>query len=88
MRDKFGAQFFGVGVDEETQLGDDGEPNVIGPDGEVMVLAVGLNCCSNKAVLRGVGGGGFGLGGREGGLKERAALLEFYAAGSFKMVEG
>ena len=64
-------------------MGDDGEPNVVGADCEVVVLAVGLDCCPNKAVLRGVGGGGFGLGGREGGLKECAALFGFFAAGSF-----
>ena len=68
MRDKLGAQFFSVGVDEETYLGDDGEPNVVGADCEVVVRAVGLDCCPNKAVLRGADGGCFGLCG-EGGLK-------------------
>ena len=69
-------------------MGDDGEPNVVRPDDEVVVLAVGLNGCADKAILGGVGGGGFRLGGGEGGLKQCAALFGFFAAGSFQMVEG
>ena len=83
VRDEFGAQFFGVRVDEETQLGDDREPNVVRPDGEVVVLAVGCNGCADEAILRGVGGGAFGWSGGEGGLEECATLFGFSPAGSF-----
>ena len=57
-------------------------PDVVGADGEVVVLAIGLNGCVDEAVLGGVGGGGFGLGGGEGGLEECAALFGFSAASS------
>lgn len=55
-------------------------PDVIGANGEMVVLAVGCNGCADEAVLRGIGGGGFGWSGREGGLKECAALAGFFAA--------
>ena len=64
-------------------MGDDGEPNVVRPDGEVVMLAVGLNGCADEAVLGGVGGGSFGLGGGEGGLEECATLFGFSPASSF-----
>ncbi len=62
-------------------------PDVVRADGEVVVLAVGCNGCADEAVLRGVGGGGFGWSGGERGLEERAALFGFFEAGPVKMVE-
>ena len=57
-------------------------PDVVGPDGEVVVLAVGCNGCADEAILRGVGGGAFGWSGGEGGLEEGAALSGFFTAGA------
>ena len=55
-------------------------PDVVGADGEVVVLAVGCNGCANEAVLRGVRHGGFRWSGGEGGLEECAALSGFFTA--------
>ena len=57
-------------------------PDVVGADDEVVVLAVGFNGCADKAVLRGVGGGGFGWSGGEGRLEQCAALFGFFTAGA------
>jgi len=47
------AQFLGVAVDEEADLVHDGEPDVFGPDGEVVVLVVGGARGLDEAVVRG-----------------------------------
>lgn len=43
MRNEFGAQLFGVGVDKMAELGEDGDPDVFRPDGQVQVFVVGLD---------------------------------------------
>ena len=56
-------------------------PDVVGADGEVVVLVVGCNGCADEAVLRGIGGGAVGWSGGEGGLEECVALFGFFRAG-------
>lgn len=43
VRDKFGAQLLGVGVDVLIELGKDGDPDVFGANGEVQVSVVGVD---------------------------------------------
>ena len=56
-------------------------PDVVGADGEVVVLVVGCDGCVDETVLRGIGGGAFGSSGGEGGLEEFVALFGFFTAG-------
>jgi len=71
-----------VGVDVEAELREDGEPDVVGADAEVLVLVAGHDGGVDEAVgggVDGVGGwsggsglgGGSGVGGREHGSRPR-----------------
>lgn len=54
MRDEEVAEVFGVGVDVEVELGEDGEPDIFWAENEVVVGAVGLDGGPDEAI----GGGG------------------------------
>lgn len=68
MRDKETPKLFSVCIDEEAHLCEDGEPDILGAEDEVVVAAVGMVSGPDEAV-----GGGRGVilakeAGREGGL--------------------
>lgn len=50
MRDELAAQGLGVRVDVATELREDGEPDVFGPEGEVVVVIVGCDDAVHEAV--------------------------------------
>jgi hypothetical protein len=52
MRNKIVAKLFGMCVDVEIKLRKDREPYVFGPDGQVVVAAVGMEGCPNPAIGR------------------------------------
>lgn len=72
VRDEQVAQLLGVRVDVQVELGEDGEPDVVGPEDEVVVLVVGGEGGVDEAVaVRGRSDEGLGeVGGGEaaGGL--------------------
>jgi hypothetical protein len=49
--DEEGAEGLGVGVDEEGELGKDGQPDVVGPELEVQVLLPGADDGVGEAIL-------------------------------------
>jgi hypothetical protein len=56
MGNKNRAESLGISVDEEAELGEDGEPNVVRPDLQVQVLLPGANNGVGEAVLVGYEG--------------------------------
>lgn len=82
--DEQGPQALGMRVDVEAQLGQNSEPDVLRPEGEVMVPAI---CVVGRPYQTVRGGGNvFSAGGDERGLKDAFALIVFIAAGRFEQV--
>ena len=71
MTDELPADGFGVGVDEseEGELAEDSEPDVVGPEGDVVMAVIGVGDGVDEAVVVGDEGGGcWGEGGLDYGV--------------------
>lgn len=78
MRDEEVSELFGMGVDVEIYLGEDGKPNVFWAEDEVVVGAVGLDGGPDEAV-----GGGGDVGLFEKGVWKRRLDDAFAGLGVF-----
>jgi len=77
---------FSVRVDEEVELREDGHPNVVWTDYEMMVSVVGIYSGSNEAAIRWNSAGT--VGGVEGGLEDLLAFAGFFGTGPLKDIQG
>lgn len=80
MFDELPTKFFRMSIYVETELTEDSEPHIFGPNMEVVVIAISQDCATNKSVRRRFNSVGIVYSGAKGGLEHLLTCLAFRRA--------